>query len=50
MEHVLQYAQKYVSIEDDGLAKAIESEIPKDVEESTQEARDTCPVEAIDID
>ena len=38
------------SIEDDGLAKAIESEIPKDVEESTQEARDNCPVEAIDID
>ena len=34
------------SMDDDGLAKAIDSEIPEDV----QEARDGCPVDAIDID
>ena len=35
---------------DDGLAKAIDSEIPEDVQESAKEARDGCPVDAIDID
>ena len=32
------------------LAKAIDSEIPEDVQESAKEARDGCPVDAIDID
>ena len=34
------------SMDDDGLAKAIDSEIPEDA----KEARDGCPVDAIDID
>ena len=38
------------SMDDDGLAQAINSEIPADVEESAKEARDSCPVDAIDID
>ena len=38
------------SMDDDGLAKAMDSEIPEDVQESAQEARDSCPVDAIDID
>ena len=38
------------SMDDDGLAKAIDSEIPEDVQESAKEARDGCPVDAIDID
>lgn len=38
------------SMDDDGLAKAIDSEIPEDVQESSKEARDGCPVDAIDID
>ena len=31
------------SMDDDGLAKAIDSEIPEDVQESAKEARDGCP-------
>ena len=38
------------SMDDDVLAKAIDSEIPEDVQESAKEARDGCPVDAIDID
>ena len=38
------------SMDDDGLAKDIDSEIPEDVQESAKEARDGCPVDAIDID
>ena len=38
------------SMDDDGLAKAIDSEISEDVQESAKEARDGCPVDAIDID
>ena len=38
------------SMDDDGLSKAIESEIPEDVQESAKEARYGCPVDAIDID
>lgn len=38
------------SMDDDGLAKAIDSEILEDVQESAKEARDGCPVDAIDID
>ena len=34
------------SMDDDGL----DSEIPEDVQESAKEARDGCPVDAIDID
>ena len=37
------------SMDDDGLAKAIDSEIPEDVQEDAKEARDSCPVDAIDI-
>ena len=40
----------YKIMDDDGLAKAIDSEIPEDVQESAKEARDGCPVDAIDID
>ena len=35
---------------DEGYAHAIDSEIPEDVQESAKEARDGCPVDAIDID
>ena len=38
------------SMDDDGLAKAIDSQIPEDVQEDAKEARDSCPVDAIDID
>lgn len=38
------------SLEDDGLAVAIEGEIPEDVTEEAEAARDGCPVSAIDID
>ena len=37
-------------MDDDGLAVAKDSVIPEDIEESAQEARDGCPVDAIDID
>lgn len=38
------------SMDDDGLAQAIDSEIPEEVEELAKEARDSCPVDAIDIE
>ncbi len=37
-------------MEDDGKSKAIEDVIAKDDEDSAVEARDSCPVSAIDID
>lgn len=37
------------SMEDDGLAVAISDDISEDLEESAKEARDSCPVDAIDI-
>lgn len=35
---------------DSGLAEAIEDDIPAGQEELAQEARDSCPVSAIDIE
>ena len=37
------------SMDDDGLAVAINDDIPSDIEDSAVEARDSCPVDAIDI-
>ena len=38
------------SLEDDGLAVAIEGEIPENVQGDAEAARDGCPVSAIDIE
>ncbi|MEG0152958.1 MAG: ferredoxin [Niameybacter sp.] len=38
------------SLEDDGLAVAIEGDISEDVCEEAEAARDGCPVSAIDIE
>lgn len=35
---------------DEGIAHAIDGEIPSDLESIAEEARDSCPVDAIDID
>lgn len=35
---------------DDGVAVAIETDIPSEFEDSAQEAADNCPVEAISIE
>lgn len=37
------------SMEDDGKSHAIEDEVPTDCEGDAEEARDSCPVSAIDI-
>lgn len=37
------------SMGDDGLAKAIDAEIPSEEEADAEDARDGCPVSAIDI-
>lgn len=38
------------SISDDGVAVAIEEDVPEDAEDSAQEAADNCPVSAITIE
>lgn len=38
------------SLEDDGLAVAIEDDMPEDVVDEAESARDGCPVSAIDIE
>ena len=38
------------SISDDGVAVAIEEDVPEDAEDAAQEAADTCPVSAIVIE
>lgn len=45
-----QICPEVFSMDDDGKSVAITSDIPKDVEGSAVEARDTCPVDAISID
>ena len=35
---------------DDGKAEAIVKEVPTDLEDSAQEAADSCPVSAIEVD
>ncbi|MCI2086269.1 ferredoxin [Olsenella sp. kh2p3] len=38
------------SIGDDGVAHAIEDDVPEDAEDSAQEAADNCPVSAITVE
>lgn len=38
------------SMDDDGNSVAISGDIPKELEDDAVEARDACPVSAIDID
>ncbi len=38
------------SISDDGVAVAIEEDVPEDAEDSAQEAADSCPVSAITVE
>ncbi len=38
------------SIGDDGMAHAIEGDIPADAEDSAQEAAENCPVSAITVE
>ncbi|NLO96815.1 MAG: ferredoxin [Peptococcaceae bacterium] len=38
------------SLNDDGVAQAVEEEIGEDLLESATEARDSCPVECINIE
>ena len=38
------------SMDDDGKSVAISGDIPKELEDDAVEARDACPVSAIDID
>ena len=38
------------SMDDDGKAIAIESDVPNNLEEDAIDARDGCPVSAIDVD
>ena len=38
------------SMGDDGLAHAIEGDIPADKEKDAENARDSCPTSAIDLD
>ena len=38
------------SMDDDGKSVAISEDIPKELEDDAVEARDACPVSAIDID
>ena len=44
-----QICPEVFSMDDDGKSVAIEDEIPKDIEDIAVEARDSCPVSAIDI-
>lgn len=37
------------SIGDDGMAHAIEEDVPADAEDSAQEAAENCPVSAIEV-
>jgi len=37
------------SMGDEGVAVAIEGDVPEDLEDSAQEAADNCPVSAIEI-
>lgn len=37
------------SMDDDGKSVAIDKDIPENIQDSAVEARDNCPVEAIDI-
>lgn len=41
---------KVFRMEDDGKAEAVEGEIDASLADEAREARDQCPVEAIDID
>ena len=38
------------SIGDDGVAHAIEGDVPEDAEDGAQEAADNCPVSAITVE
>jgi ferredoxin len=38
------------SMDDDGTASAIDTEIPEDAEDAAKEAADQCPVQAITIE
>jgi ferredoxin len=38
------------SIGDDGVAHAIEGDVPEDAEDSAQETADNCPVSAITVE
>ncbi|MCI6273375.1 MAG: ferredoxin [Coriobacteriaceae bacterium] len=38
------------TIGDDGIAQAVEGDMPEDAEDSAQEAADNCPVSAITIE
>lgn len=38
------------SINDDGVAEAIVDEVPADMEDDAQEAADSCPVNAIEVE
>lgn len=38
------------SMDDDGLAVAIEEDVPEELEESAEESANDCPVSAISID
>ena len=38
------------SMDDDGKAVAISTDIPEELQASAQEGRDSCPVDAIDIE
>lgn len=38
------------SMDDDGKAVAIQSDVPSNLEDDATDARDSCPVSAIDID
>ena len=38
------------SIGDDGVAHAIEGDVPEDAEDAAQEAADNCPVSAITVE
>lgn len=42
--------EQVFSMNDDDLAEAIEAEIPSEYIDDAKEARDSCPVSAIDID
>ncbi|MDO4537854.1 MAG: ferredoxin [Coriobacteriales bacterium] len=38
------------AINDDGIAEVIVDEIPEDVEDDVQDAADSCPVSAIEVE
>lgn len=41
--------EEVFSMDDDGLAVAISADVPEGMEEQAEDARDGCPVAAIDI-